>query len=143
MPARLADTGFSKIIISSKLRQCVAMAHESLASSNLIGYLRVRILPNYVIGFISFFVVVFRMVIMKIWGESKIFFCTQISCALMVTFRVLFFLLECQFFTSSFSQEDAGDLIADIFGDSDEEEEAFEVCNTRKNILDILFLFNV
>ena len=73
-PARLADTGFSKIIISLKLRQCVAMAHESLVSSNLIGYLRVRILPNYIIGFISFFVVVFRMIIMKIWSESKTFF---------------------------------------------------------------------
>ena len=47
------------------------------------------------------------------------------------------------YFLLSFSQEDAGDLIADIFGDSDEEEEAFEVCNTVKNILDIFFLFNV
>ena len=35
------------------------------------------------------------------------------------------------YFLLWFSQEDAGDLIADIFGDSDEEEEAFEVFNTN------------
>ena len=99
-PARLADTGFSKIIISSKLRQCVAMAHESLVSSNLIGYLRVRILSNYVIGFISFFVVVSRMVIKKIWGEILLYL-DQLCINGDLSSS---FLLECQFFTFFFIQ---------------------------------------